>query len=456
MKAKRLAVLLCISALIFFTTGCEWASWLRLLSLKKQFAQLERYVRVEDKHGLTLDFVKPVVYADDLRLLVEEETLHTTNGNVQTWVWTYEKQTAESAASSGEFDLSFTAVFENLKFAELRFPERFLAVLPKPLILGMLRSIGKADIDLKHGTFNFKWAGSDKEKIELPAKPQVIALLGPPFSISESNGTHTFLYKYYEKTSTPQSLAERLAWAKFTFVGESDQIIRSEGAIGNITWTMSAVSGQKEMNIAVALAALSVEPVALKLPAEITDQYIGQYKEPGGMILNIGDDGGAFVASWSGQGHGGWCIVLPESTNAFFALPAGDPHCAFLRDNHGAVTGLVAHLNGSNQPFAKITGPLPQATRVAQISLEAVAACAGVYKASWGGRVVLHNDGGHLFWQTPGIETKLPLYPKSETNFFFRPVDSPLTFVKNDKGVVTKFILHYGGHTADAAKIKSK
>ena len=187
MTPKRFALLLLLSSLALLLTGCEWMRWLRLLSLKKQLAQLDRYVRVDDTNGLTLHFLKPVVYADDIRLLMDGETTSTTNGNRITWSWTYEKQSLDPQPPAGDFDLSFSMSFENLKFAELYFPERFLTVLPKPMLLGMLRSIGQADVDMKRGTVKFKWAGAGKDKIELPAKSHVLRLFGLFFTITETN-----------------------------------------------------------------------------------------------------------------------------------------------------------------------------------------------------------------------------------------------------------------------------
>ena len=56
----------------------------------------------------------------------------------------------------------------------------------------------------------------------------------------------------------------------------------------------------------------------------------------------------------------------------------------------------------------------------------------------------------------PGCHARLPLYAASETNFFFKAVESPLTFVKNPDGEVTKFVLHYNGHAAEATKLKEQ
>ena len=82
------------------------------------------------------------------------------------------------------------------------------------------------------------------------------------------------------------------------------------------------------------------------------------------------------------------------------------------------------------------------------------ASFAGNYKASWGGVVTLSREGDQLFWHNQGVAAGLPLYPASETNFFFKAVDSPLTFVKNQQGEVTKFVLHFNGWEKEAVKMK--
>jgi len=108
-----------IVALGLLATGCEWARWMRLLSFKNQLAKLDRYVKVEDQAGLRLRLLKPVVYADDLSLLIDGETARTTNGNQITWLWSYEKQSAGTSTETGDFGMSFTMSFKDQKLSEL-------------------------------------------------------------------------------------------------------------------------------------------------------------------------------------------------------------------------------------------------------------------------------------------------------------------------------------------------
>ncbi len=454
MKSKRLVVLAALCGLAVLVTGCQLARWLRLLSLKKQLAKVERYVRIDDEGGLTLHFLKPVVYCDDLKLLIADETSRATNQDRIDWVWAYEKQSAGTNPEPAKFDLSFTIGFEKLKFSELRFPEQFLVLMPKPLILGLLRSAGQAEIDIKHGTAKMKWAGpGPNQRVQLPTRAQVTALLGPPFLITQSKGAPVYLYKYYQKLSGSHPPAERLAWAKFTFEGEGGEIASSEGVIGNVGWRMTRVTGEPEPRVTFALLPLSVEPVAVQLPADLTDEYIGQYQEPGGMILRLGRDGDVFVTSWMKGESGGWCAALPELTNTVFGIPNGFPEATFQRDNGGSVTGMVAQFQGWGARFRKLTNEPPATPPVVRVDPGVYEACAGQYQASWGGTVRLTCKREQLFWQNENVRARIPLYPSSETNFFFKTVESPLTFVKNERGEVTKFILHFNGKTAEAVKM---
>jgi CubicO group peptidase (beta-lactamase class C family) len=62
------------------------------------------------------------------------------------------------------------------------------------------------------------------------------------------------------------------------------------------------------------------------------------------------------------------------------------------------------------------------------------------------------REGDSLMTQITG-QPKFELFPESETKFFLKVVDAQVTFVKDDKGVVTHLILHQGGDRT-AKKIK--
>ena len=63
------------------------------------------------------------------------------------------------------------------------------------------------------------------------------------------------------------------------------------------------------------------------------------------------------------------------------------------------------------------------------------------------------REGKLLFAQLSG-QPKFEIFPRSETEFFWKVVDAQVTFVKDEKGKVTKAIHHQGGRTFDAPKME--
>jgi CubicO group peptidase (beta-lactamase class C family) len=57
--------------------------------------------------------------------------------------------------------------------------------------------------------------------------------------------------------------------------------------------------------------------------------------------------------------------------------------------------------------------------------------------------ITMTREGDSLMTQATG-QPKFELFPESETKFFLKVVDAQVTFVKDDKGVVTHLILHQG------------
>jgi CubicO group peptidase (beta-lactamase class C family) len=62
-------------------------------------------------------------------------------------------------------------------------------------------------------------------------------------------------------------------------------------------------------------------------------------------------------------------------------------------------------------------------------------------------------EDGQLMAQLTGQE-KLPLFAESKTKFFYKIVDAQVSFVADEKGAVTKLILHQNGRDMPAGKVK--
>jgi hypothetical protein len=79
-------------------------------------------------------------------------------------------------------------------------------------------------------------------------------------------------------------------------------------------------------------------------------------------------------------------------------------------------------------------------------------AYAGEYELMPGRTMTIEKSGDTLVVGSRGFPTA-PIFPASETKFFFRAVDVELTFVKNEKGEVTELIVDNGGRLFHAKRM---
>jgi CubicO group peptidase (beta-lactamase class C family) len=88
----------------------------------------------------------------------------------------------------------------------------------------------------------------------------------------------------------------------------------------------------------------------------------------------------------------------------------------------------------------------------AQVSAQAKDAVVGRY--DYGGAVLtVTREGEQLFAQLTG-QPRFEIFPKSDTTYFWRVVEAEVTFVKDEKGRVTKAHHKQGGQTIDAPRIE--
>lgn len=77
----------------------------------------------------------------------------------------------------------------------------------------------------------------------------------------------------------------------------------------------------------------------------------------------------------------------------------------------------------------------------------------GKYQLAPGAVLSVTRDGEKLMTQLTG-QSAYQIFPESETDFFLKVVDAQLTFEKDDKGKVSRVILHQNGRDMPAAKVE--
>jgi serine/threonine protein kinase/Tol biopolymer transport system component len=79
--------------------------------------------------------------------------------------------------------------------------------------------------------------------------------------------------------------------------------------------------------------------------------------------------------------------------------------------------------------------------------------CVGEYDYGRGAILTVTREEERLFAQMTG-QLAFEIFPKSETEFFWKNVNAQIEFVKDDEGKVIKAIINQGGKNSEGAKIK--
>ena len=92
--------------------------------------------------------------------------------------------------------------------------------------------------------------------------------------------------------------------------------------------------------------------------------------------------------------------------------------------------------------------------KVVDVPVETLKRYVGKYPLSLFFILNVTLEGDQLKVQATGQDA-FPIYPSSDTEFFYRVVDAQITFVVDDKGEATKLILHHNGKDLEGLKLKA-
>jgi hypothetical protein len=105
---------------------------------------------------------------------------------------------------------------------------------------------------------------------------------------------------------------------------------------------------------------IKLERVAIKLPADKLDRFVGAYKLNGGFYIDVKRSGEQLISRGTGQT---WIEIYPERENLVFWKVA-DAQLEFADDGTSAVT---LHQGGMNLPLERVD---PSESAAAQVALD--------------------------------------------------------------------------------------
>jgi len=172
--------------------------------------------------------------------------------------------------------------------------------------------------------------------------------------------------------------------------------------------------------------------------------YVGRYEYPGGVILEVTRDGDRLFAQLTGQNK---FEIFPSSANEFF-WKAVEAQITFVKNDQGQVGHAIHRQGGRTFNVPKITE-----APVAQISPTVLQAYVGQYEFQPGFILDVTVVDKAIFAQATG-QPKFEIFPRSETEFFYKVVKADLIFSKDASGQVIGLVLKQAGIEQVAKKIK--
>jgi len=235
MKLKQSIVYLGFLFLMAMISGCVF---LRLLEVKRQLNDFNNYFQINDQNVFSLVFLKPTLHTEDILWLAKRSpTLKEVKDQVEVWTYLFEKDYRGKKDEEENFDIPVIMFFEKDKLTEIRFPERFLKVLSKPLLARMFESMGSAEINEWNRSASSKFEG--KDSIEIPKKDHVTLVLGKPFYNKDSKVDSIFTYKYNLKNNVTDSKRKQFnLLIKFAFNQEDERLLKIDGNFSRLKVSM--------------------------------------------------------------------------------------------------------------------------------------------------------------------------------------------------------------------------
>lgn len=181
---------------------------------------------------------------------------------------------------------------------------------------------------------------------------------------------------------------------------------------------------------------------------EVLDRYVGYYQLATGAVLHVTRDANQLFAQLTGQER--YPVYATSPTEFFYKIV--DAQLTFQSDSKGQVSGLILHQGGDQKAKRMPPDYKPPVVRQAvSVAPEVLEACAGRYEFAPGAVFDIALRDGALFARLTG-QPELPIYPESESKFFYQAVDAQLTFLKDENGRVTGVVLHQMGMSQRARR----
>ncbi|MSU23115.1 MAG: hypothetical protein EXS32_04745 [Opitutus sp.] len=144
-RSRRLVPALLLAACALVLGGCVY---LRLLQLKRQLAEFDRYFETDLRDGLKLTFKEPVLLDGDIENFFKwKPESRQRAGAAERWHFRWVKDRVAADGATPPYELQVDLLFAEHQLTKIILPEPFFVFIPKRFVLAGLRSLGHASVD---------------------------------------------------------------------------------------------------------------------------------------------------------------------------------------------------------------------------------------------------------------------------------------------------------------------
>ena len=205
--------------------------------------------------------------------------------------------------------------------------------------------------------------------------------------------------------------------------------------------------------LAVQMAGIAVgtpvaEPTAITLNADQLDRYTGVYQlEDKSEAWITRDANQLFVQRQGGSRD----PIRPLSETEFF-FPNSFTRLIFSLDSGGRpVRAELRPRAGMVDTAVRTSKPLPSRKEV-EVSTSILQNYTGTYELAPNFHLTVTLEGGNLMTEATG-QSKVQVFPESETKFFLKTTDAQIEFILDASGHATGLKLYQGGRITQAKKV---
>jgi hypothetical protein len=176
-------------------------------------------------------------------------------------------------------------------------------------------------------------------------------------------------------------------------------------------------------------------------PVSTLSKYVGTYELGPGANMLIRLAGDRLTTQLTGQPQ---FPIFAESDTKFF-LKVVEAQVEFFTDASGTVTHAVMYQNGRERRVSRTSATVVEASqrKEATVPASTLARYVGTYQMPPNAELSVTLDGSQLKAQLTG-QPVFPIFPESETLFFYKVVEATLEFQKDAGGLVTGVRLRQG------------